>query len=221
MNTSCLAVDAVLSEKTESTITSETLTYPGYIQILKNVLSADECGELIKATEAHGFKRASLYTDLFGKEYFSDTRKSERCIVDSPSFVAALEERLRHYLPADFRSGTLKGINERLRFLKYTTGDEFKPHIDGSYTADDGAISKITILIYLNADYTGAYTEFAGESDWMSVVPESGMVLLQDQSLLHRVPPLQTGCKYVIRTEVMYYPPAPNKSEFKEITVTM
>jgi hypothetical protein len=221
MNTSCPAVDAVLSKSIESTIVSETLTFPGYIQILKNVLSADECGELIKATEAHGFKRASLYTDLFGKEYFSDTRKSERCIVDSSQFVAALEERLRPYLPADFRSGKLKGINERLRFLKYTAGDEFKPHIDGSYTADDGAISKITILIYLNADYTGAYTEFAGESDWMSVVPEPGMVLLQDQSLLHRVPPLLTGCKYVIRTEVMYYPPAPNKSEFKEIMVAM
>jgi len=221
MNTSCPAIDSVLSKTTESTITSETLTYPGYIQILKNVLSDTECTNLITATEAHGFKRASLYTDIFGKEYFSDTRKSERCIVDSPPFVAALEDRLRPYLPAEFRSGTRKGINERLRFLKYTAGDEFKPHIDGSYTADDGAISRITILIYLNADYTGGYTEFAGESDWLSVVPEPGMVVLQDQSLLHRVPPLQTGCKYVIRTEVMYYPPAPNKSEFKEITVTM
>jgi len=221
MNTSCPVVDAVLSKTTESTITSETLTYPGYIQILKNVLSDTECTNLITATESHGFKRASLYTDIFGKEYFSDTRKSERCIVDSPPFVAALEDRLRPYLPAEFRSGKLKGINERLRFLKYTAGDEFKPHIDGSYTADDGAISRITILIYLNADYTGAYTEFAGESDWLSVVPEPGMVVLQDQSLLHRVPPLQTGCKYVIRTEVMYYPPAPNKSEFKDIVVTM
>jgi hypothetical protein len=221
MYTSCPTVDAVLLQKTESTITSETLTFPGYIQVLKNVLSPYECQELINATEAHGFKRASLYTDIFGKEYFSDTRKSERCIVDSPQFVAALEERLRPYLPAEFRSGKLKGINERLRFLKYTAGDEFKPHVDGSYTADDGAISRITILIYLNADYTGAYTEFAGESDWMSVVPESGMIVLQDQSLLHRVPPLLTGCKYVIRTEVMYYPPAPNKSEFKDITVTM
>ena len=176
---------------------------------------------LIDAAEAHGFKRASLYTDLFGKEYFSDTRKSERCIVDSVPFVAVLEERLRPLLPPDFRSGKLKGMNERLRFLKYTAGDEFKPHIDGSYTADDGAISKITILIYLNADYTGAYTEFAGETTWIPVIPETGMVVLQDQSLLHRVPPLLTGCKYVIRTEVMYYPPAPNKSEFKEITVTM
>ncbi len=226
MDTACPIVDSVLCKTTESQITTETLTFPGYIQILKNVLSPQECASLIHATESKGYARASLYTDTFGKEYFSEKRKSDRCIIDSPQFVATLKERLRPYLPAEYRSGKmkgmkLKGVNERLRFLKYTPGDEFKPHVDGSYTAHDGAISRITILIYLNADYTGAYTEFAGESDWMSVIPEPGMVVLQDQSLLHRVPPLQTGCKYAIRTEVMYYPPAPNKSEFKDIVVTM
>jgi hypothetical protein len=219
MNTSCPAVDAVLLQKTESTITPETLRFPGYIQILKNVLSPDECQELINATEAHGFKRASLYTDIFGKEYFSDTRKSERCIVDSPQFVAALESRLRPYLPTEFRSGKLKGINERLRFLKYTAGDEFKPHKDGKTIDTDGSASKLSLLIYLNDNYAGGQTEFMNNDlEWAPIVPETGMVVLYDQTLTHRVPPLTGGCKYVIRSELMYI--ESSKDEYKMFTIS-
>lgn len=45
----------------------------------------------------------------------------------------------------------LTRLNERLRFLKYTPGQFFKPHFDGCYYTDDKSeASYMTLQIYLN-----------------------------------------------------------------------
>ena len=45
----------------------------------------------------------------------------------------------------------LTRLNEKLRFLKYTSGMYFREHCDGSYMTEDGKeISFLTIHLYLN-----------------------------------------------------------------------
>jgi hypothetical protein len=181
---------------------------PGFLQTLKNVLTPEECAAIIDLAEAQGFVQASIYTDVGGREHYSDTRKSSRCIVDSHEFVTRLWARIEPFVPTTWKGATCVGLNERLRILRYDPGDEFKPHSDGAYTAPSGAISKITVLIYLNEGYKGGYTHFLREDgqSWLAIEPHVGSVAMQDQALVHGVPPLESGRKYAIRTEVMYMP---------------
>jgi 2OG-Fe(II) oxygenase superfamily len=192
----------------------------GFVGTANNVLSPHECQQIIAIAEDKGFQRASLYTDHAGQEHFSDIRKSDRCIIDSQEFVDALWHRIHMCLPSTWVSDKYAGLNPRLRILRYTTaGDEFKEHCDGHYVAPDGATSRLTILIYLNEGYEGAQTEMFGSTGgWVSVPFATGSIAIQDQNLLHRVPPLLSGRKYVMRTEVMYRAPR-LPPQYKEVFI--
>lgn len=180
---------------------------PGFLQTITTVLSYQECDEIIRIAEAHGFVAASIYTDATGREHFSETRKSSRCVIDSPEFARRLWTRIEKHIPFVWKGAKCVGLNERLRILRYDPGDEFKPHSDGAYMAPDGACSKLTVLLYLNAGYRGGFTHFMDrDGEWIAVEPHVGSMAVQDQSLLHGVPPLLEGRKYAIRTEVMYMP---------------
>jgi predicted 2-oxoglutarate/Fe(II)-dependent dioxygenase YbiX len=216
-------MDFVLSDTLpESCCTSELIpNIPGYVNSLRNVLTKDECKCIIEIAEQVGFKMASLYTDRSGNEHYSDRRKSQRCIIDSVGFAQGLLKRISAFIPGEFKGLKFSHINERMRILKYLPGDEFKPHVDGSYTSvKDYTVSKLTILIYLNEDYQDGYTCFSNiaESEWIAVLPTTGGVVIQDQALLHCVPPLKSGCKYAIRTEAMYTLPITD-TEVKTIVV--
>ena len=186
----------------------------GFVCTLEGALLPSECEAVITAAESSGFSGASLYTDKCGKEHFSDIRKSQRIIIDSRSFVDELWKRIAHIvpptwngLPLHISAGASSPLNERLRILKYATpGDEFQMHSDGQYVSPDGGISQLTILIYLNVGYIGAYTHFLGTDGYslIPVIPTIGGIVIQDQRLDHCVPPLISGTKYVVRTEVMY-----------------
>ncbi len=195
---------------------------PGFVTVLRNVLTEAECANIIAIAEQTGFKAASLYTDVFGNEHFSNTRKSQRCIIDSRAFVDSLQKRIADYIPAEFNGLKFARLNERLRILKYLPGDEFKPHVDGSYSSShDNTTSKLTLLIYLNQDYQDGYTCFSDGADgWIAVIPTTGGIAIQDQGLLHCVPPLKQGCKYAIRTEAMYTYPV-STSDVKIVQVRL
>ncbi len=206
-------MDTVLAEmraEKETNTCYEVRNVPGFLQIVHDVLTPEECQAIIDIAEAQGFVKASIYTDATGKEHFSENRKSSRCIVDSHEFVRRLWPRLLHHVPATWgeTAATCVGLNERLRILRYDPGDEFRPHSDGAYVSPQGAISKITVLLYLNAGYEGGWTHFLHENggSGVGIPPSVGMAAMQDQALVHWVPPLTVGRKYAIRTEVMYMP---------------
>lgn len=184
----------------------------GFLVVLDNILSHRECQEVIAVAEASGFERAGFYTDpTTGAPVVVETiRKSLRCMIDSHAFADALWERIRHAVPAQLPNGLrARRLNERLRILKYLPGDEFKVHRDGCYASPDGTeVGQLTVLVYLNEGYTGAHTTYfpagAADGQGVAVIPTSGAVVLQDPALVHAVPPLESGIKYALRTEVMY-----------------
>ena len=97
-----------------------------------------------------------------------------------------------------------------MRFLKYSPGEYFKPHRDGSYKRPDGKeISFVTIQLYLNEGFEGGKTTFMSgfngpsERD-VGVTPKIGRVLVFQHEILHEGSLLMAGTKYTMRTDVMY-----------------
>lgn len=171
-----------------------------------NVFNSNECDELIRATENIGYIRASLF-DKNGKQYFyPEIRESLRCIVDDVAFSSVLEKRLIHLIPKIYRGKKYHSINPRFRCLKYNdTTHHFIAHTDDCYSNNE-IMSMITILIYTNKDYEGARTSLHLDEKTIigEIEPKVGMIYLMDQDILHSVPNLISGTKYIIRTELMF-----------------
>jgi hypothetical protein len=215
-------MDTVLTFERPRAIVSETVkTVPGFLKVIPNVLSSEECQSIIHLCEEKGFSPASFYTDKDGVEHYSDIRKSQRLLIDSTPFVQTLWNRILYHVPPTLNTNEeVVGLNERLRILKYLPGDEFKPHVDGNYISPEGHLSRLTLLIYLNQGYEGGFTHYyTHDGLWLGIPPQTGMVILQDQNLYHFVPPLEKGCKYAIRTDVMTRIPH-NPSQDKVIQLT-
>lgn len=177
-----------------------------HLSLINNVFSDEECSNLIIHSEKIGFVQASSYIDKLKKEhFFLEIRKSLRCIIDSVNFAKILYKRISHVVPNNYNNMTFCEINPRFRFLKYTSGDHFAKHTDEHYKNDKNEISLITVLIYLNDDYEGGSTTFLfDDSTQISITPKIGLICLMDQNILHEVPNITNGIKYVIRTELMY-----------------
>lgn len=189
---------------------------------VRGVLSAAECAAIVAETERRGYEPALL--NVGGREVLDrEIRDSARVIVDSPDFADAVFARIAHALPRTWPDayaapGTpdgwrIVGMNERLRFLRYDVGQQFKQHVDGAYERPrvgsgplGGQETKVTVLLYLNEGYDGCFTTMyddAGENA-LPVPPSTGMVLLHDHNVLHAATPLREGRKYVLRTDVFY-----------------
>ena len=177
-----------------------------HLSLINNVFSDEECSNLIIYSESIGYVQASSYIDKYKKEhFFLEIRKSLRCIIDSINFAKILYKRIAHIIPNNYNNITFCEINPRFRFLKYNSGDHFEKHTDEHYKNDKNEISLITVLIYLNNDYEGGNTKFLFDNNnEISIMPKIGLICLMDQNILHEVPKLVSGIKYVIRTELMY-----------------
>ena len=181
--------------------------------VIDNLLTEAECEQLIALSERSGYACAAV--NVGGKQVFRDeVRRTSRCMVDVPVAAGIIFERLRPFFPPNGpRAGWARcvGLNERLRFLRYDPGDYFKPHQDGNYERPAGHpragdTSLLTLMIYLNTPAKGGETNFLsyGGGRATSVMPTTGLALVFDHDLLHEGAPLFKGCKYCIRTDVMY-----------------
>ncbi|KAJ3105116.1 hypothetical protein HDU96_008683 [Phlyctochytrium bullatum] len=122
------------------------------------------------------------------------------------------------------------GINPRWRVYRYVPGHVYRAHIDGAwprsgvdpdtnqyvYDVSKGmAWSRMTFLIYLNQNFKGGETTFflpseeRGIMDARPITPQAGSVMVFPHGcvknvLLHEGSGVKSGCKYIIRTDVLY-----------------
>jgi predicted 2-oxoglutarate/Fe(II)-dependent dioxygenase YbiX len=171
---------------------------------ISDVLTPEQCRELIAATEAIGYETAPITTAL-GFVHRPDIRNNTRVIVDDVERAGALWESVRGEIPRFLRGRQAIGLNERFRFYRYDPGERFAPHRDGSYRRPNGEESRLTFMVYLNEGFGGGETKF-GET---SVTPTQGMALVFEHQLLHEGAAVTAGRKYVLRTDVMYGPASP------------
>jgi prolyl 4-hydroxylase len=167
---------------------------------LDAVLNQAECEHYIQLTEGVGFEAATI-TTLSGQfEMRPSVRNNDRVIVDDAALGASLWARVRERIPATFRGQEAIGLNERFRYYRYTPGQRFRLHADGAFRRDNGEASLLTMMIYLNAGFTGGETKFREHI----VTPQAGMALFFDHRLLHEGAEVLSGVKYVMRTDVMF-----------------
>ena len=122
---------------------------------------------------------------------------------------------------------SIAGCVDRLRFYKYLKDEEYPEHMDGSYsrtmthntdpTRSFKQHSFFTLLIYLNEDFQGGETNFFPDKQHCRFLrdiedkqavhvirPQRGMALVNVHSILHEGAKVQSGVKYVLRTDILY-----------------
>jgi predicted 2-oxoglutarate/Fe(II)-dependent dioxygenase YbiX len=85
---------------------------------------------------------------------------------------------------------------ETYGLLKYSSGEEYKYHYDG----DTESKRSISVLIYLNDDYTGGEIEFPNFK--IKIKPKAGTLMLfpSNYAYGHIAHPVESGTKYAIVT---------------------
>jgi len=186
---------------------------------VQNILSPAECAALIARSEQQGYDIALVNSGSGTGVHIPGYRDGQRCIIDDTHFAAQLWARIQPYVPAVYQGRPVVGLNERMRFLKYGPGDKFEAHMDGEYRRTDGSghRTKMTVQFYLNDACEGGATTFLDEKEmWRSVngveqevqqvavPPRVGQLLVFQHDLVHEGSVVKSGCKYVIRSDVLY-----------------
>jgi len=165
------------------------------------VFAASECADAIAQIERLGFEDAPI-TTARGFVMRPDIRNNTRVMFDDHSLAATLFTRLGGAIPAHLHGRRAVGVNERFRCYRYEPGQRFAPHYDGAYQRSATERSELTLMVYLNEDFTGGKTAFH-DFDTLAT-PRTGVALLFQHQLLHEGCVVQSGVKYVLRSDVMY-----------------
>ena len=178
------------------------------VYVIHDFFSPKVCQAHIERSEELGYEEAMITTAV-GQVMRKEVRDNTRLIVDSHELANVTFEQARPLLEAEKHGWELGGFNERMRYYRYDPGQTFRPHYDGSYRRSDDEHSLVTFMIYLNEDYAGGETIFYRDNGELAVKvePKQGMALVFDHEQLHEGAPIQSGRKYVLRTDVMYARP--------------
>ncbi|KAG9234412.1 hypothetical protein BJ875DRAFT_461593 [Amylocarpus encephaloides] len=202
------------------------------LHLLKDVLSPEECTQIIATAETIGFMPdAPIRAE--GEEN-SILAHNFYWVVDN-AFVDKLWKRVEPFVPPTIGGRKVRGINRRFRVYRYVPGAEYRAHIDGAWPAsgidaqdkyvydasppDAKQSSLFTFLIYLNDEFEAGETTFflpsakEGVMSAYPVKPIQGSVAMfphgeTEGSLLHEGTGVRKGdqssAKYVIRSDILY-----------------
>jgi hypothetical protein len=204
---------------------------PGAFQLL-NVLTINECKQLITISEELGFLPDAAVS-LPRSVRHND---SLTWIVDEQT-DGLIWQRISHLMgdrQAIFSGCKALGINARFRFYRYSPEDYFKPHSDGSWpgsriinnelvaNAYPDRYSQMTFLILLSEDFEGGETRFMVNADdatkpatagdkvsHVDIRTPAGSILCFPHGMhplhcIHSSVPITEGIKYIIRSDVLF-----------------
>jgi predicted 2-oxoglutarate/Fe(II)-dependent dioxygenase YbiX len=185
------------------------IVIPETIITIDDFFSPEECDYCILKSESLGYDDAPITTSR-GAVMNSQVRNNTRVMIDAPVMAGDLWPRLAPHVPSPLDNREAIGLNERFRFYRYDPGQAFTPHYDGAFRRENGEVSQITFMVYLNDDFTGGQTRFDLRYPYheIDIVPKAGMALLFLHELRHEGAPVLRGRKYVLRSDVMYGIPA-------------
>jgi len=176
---------------------------------VRGAFSREEAETLVAKAETQGFE---LQTSR-GPAYGEAERHHYRLSFDDAGYASGLWQNLQSCLQALRVGGRAPvGLNENIRIYKYTGGDVFGKHIDGSNQTTLGR-TEYTLLVYLTGygdGLEGGETVFYagnGTKEVLRVVPNTGMALVHRhgrECLLHESLPVRSGVKYVLRSDVVF-----------------
>lgn len=182
------------------------------IYSITDIFDESYCQQLINVSE-NNYEYETAKITVGHNQYQTDTtiRNNDRIVFDNQPLANELFEKTKPYLPDMIGMWVLKGLNERFRYYRYDIGQRFKPHFDGSFERSQREKSLLTLIFYLNNDFSGGETKFFEYDGWNSenkvlfeVKPEQGSALVFEHEQLHEGSIITAGKKYVLRTDVMY-----------------
>ncbi|MFO0563681.1 MAG: 2OG-Fe(II) oxygenase [Polyangiales bacterium] len=181
------------------------------IQTIDALFSAEECARIIESVRGDEWLEATINSHR-GRVVDRSIRDASTAVVRDDSLAETLFSRVRASVPPsmiveDFETGARvtmepEGVFVPLRVYRYTAGQRFGLHHDQSYLREDGARSLLTLLVYLNDDFTGGETDFPEQR--RCVTPQTGSALWFQHMLLHAGRAVNDGVKYVLRSDVLY-----------------
>ncbi|MGM9484545.1 2OG-Fe(II) oxygenase [Roseateles sp. NT4] len=175
------------------------------INRLSNVFSPTDSRRFIAQAEGFGFQPATVNT-LTGVKLETEVRNNDRVIFDSAELAQEVWKRVALDLPPVWMGRGIAGLNERFRFYRYAQNQKFDWHVDGPFERSNGERSLLTLLIYLGAEYEGGETTFDIDGQLIEVRGDEGDVVIFPHRLRHRGSLVTSGTKYMLRSDVMYFP---------------
>src|SRR5476649_1484388 len=115
------------------------------IWVVDGILSADECVDYIERSERINYDNATINTED-GPLLAPNIRNNYRVLQDSPDDAAQLWVRLKPHLAATLNGRQAIGLNERLRYYRYDSGQQFHFHVDVLYRRENGEFSQLTFM---------------------------------------------------------------------------
>jgi len=194
--------------------------------VIDNFLDAAECEQLIQlanklsSTGFHYVTEAS-HVDNDGITHIvklQEANKHKLSVFEHIPTIDLLWEKMEPIIQPHIRKfidhtncGQPVGLNPRIRVLRYdaTDNDVFEPHFDAT-TKVNNMTSLLTVLIYLNDDFSGGETCYLDHhisrniDSCTKIVPSTGKVVIFEHDLYHSSIPLECGTKYVLRTDVLF-----------------
>lgn len=171
------------------------------IFIVEDFLTKQECEDLILISERIGFEEAKVQTGNNIQSMVKGIRNNDRILYENQHLAERLFEKSKPFLEQNIDLYKIKDLNEMLRFYKYSVGQRFKMHQDGSFVKNEKERSFYTFLIYLNDNFEGGETEF---KDLFTIKPKTGSLLVFLHPHKHEGKILLNGNKYALRSDVMY-----------------
>jgi prolyl 4-hydroxylase len=173
------------------------------IWVVENFFTVDECQEWIDLAENLGFDDAPITIGIGKEAIRKDVRNNNRAMVDDDEKAFLIWQKVKPHLPQMVYHRVALGLNERLRFYRYDSGQQFRFHFDGSFRRPTGEQSLLTFMVYLNDDFEGGETKFL-DSEKTIVIPKIGMMIAFKHEILHEGSEVKGGRKYVLRSDVMF-----------------
>lgn len=179
-----------------------------YFELIINAFDNEFCDLIFNKIKSQTFEKAQV--NMYGKQTdLQHIRNNLRLEFKDTDVAKQINERIKliESFPFILDEKKFQFPSDEFRSYLYKPGQYFKPHKDGSEKTENMQ-SKITCLIYLN-DIQGGQTVlmpngFADKSSHIQIVPKKGSMLLFEHKFWHEGLPVDSGEKYVLRTNLMY-----------------
>lgn len=169
------------------------------IWIIDDFFTKEECDTHIMASEKVGYEMAKV--NVNGRQtLLTSVRDNQRVLLFDEEMTEEIWEKLAPYI-SNRNNAMPIGLNEMWCYYRYEPGERFKLHRDGSHVRNPYERSLLTLLIYLNDDFEGGATGFNREFD---IEPKKGRAVIFEHKIKHEGKPIQSGTKYVLRTDIMF-----------------
>jgi len=169
------------------------------IYVIENFFTEEECDRYVAESEKCGYSTATVNMEK-GERVIDDVRNNKRILYTDKELADKVWKKLDGLGPQKIGNCVAIGLNELFRFYKYEPGQLFKKHIDESFIRSEFEASYFTFMIYLNDGYVGGETKF----ETTNIKGKKGMALVFLHSLAHEGAEVESGIKYVLRTDIMY-----------------